>query len=58
MLALTVVLVVGQFVLIAAFVLGAVGFLGLIAYDLLADRTPKIETQEERAFASASATIA
>jgi hypothetical protein len=58
MLALTVVLVVGQFVLIGACVLGAMALLGLIAYDTLADRNPRIESQEEPAYAPAGATLA
>ncbi len=58
MLALTVVLVVGQFVLIGAFVLGAMAFLGMIAYDTAADRNPRIEAQEEPAYASAHPTTA
>ena len=47
MLALTVVLVVGQFVLLAAFVIGLAAFLGLLAYDAVAERKPRAMRGEE-----------
>ncbi len=49
MLALTVVLIVGQFVLLAAFVVGLAAFLGLLVYDAVADGKPRVGPHEETA---------
>lgn len=52
MLSITAVLVVGQLVLLAAFVLGVVAFFGLVVYDLFAgaEATPPV-ADEQTAYA-------
>ena len=56
MLSITAVLVIGQLVLLAAFVLGVVAFFGLIAYDAFAGReaTPP-RADEQTAYVTARA---
>jgi hypothetical protein len=59
MLALTAVLVVGQLVLLAAFAIGVVVFVGLIAYDLFSgSEKPPVRTDEQRTYAPAPAQAA